>query len=262
MFNYSCDPTALYDIIGDVMVVRARVDISAGAEIFLPYVGAPSDVLVEDSVNRILSKHFPTAPGCQCVVCKANRLDGPARLDRRCGLMEKEYVKVKNDFTSHITSSACPPVSLVRRAKHLVADLEKTYLPSRATNIRLALSQAEHWLAEILSACEQFQEATKHTLYALQAVGLVVVPSPLSGSASAPTVQAAPFAPGPSAVNSLLVNGGRSLLLGKPDAAKMWVRLARETEAIVSGGSKQLFEQKFRKVMQTAGVYHVFSSMV
>lgn len=257
IFNHSCDPNALWTILGDVIAVRARVDIAEGDEIFVPYADNLDD---DDEGNSVLSKHFPDG-GCPCPVCKANRLDGPTRIGRRRHLMTTEYPKIRADLQTASTSSAPVPHTLARRAKQLVIDLQKTYSPSHRISMRRALAQGEHWLSEVLGAQGQYEQAITHSLLSLQAQGCVISPLPLAESALTARVRDAPFAPASTAVNSLLVNTARSLRLGRIDAAWMWLKLAMQTADILNGGGKKLFEKMFGAVMSEVGVKDLFLCM-
>lgn len=261
IFNHSCAPNALWTILGDVIIVRARVDVEEGQEVFIPYTGAISDKAINETVERSLSKHFPNAPGCQCSACEATRRDGRVRVARRRDLMANEYERIKEDLRNLATSQSSVPITIIRRGKQLIADLGATYSPSRRCNIRVSLAQAEHWLSEAFHLRQQYEEAIKHSFKSFQAQGGEIEPSPLGGSSTTPRVLAAPLAPGSTGINTLLVNASRCLYLGRPDTAMMWLRLAMETAEMVNGGGRKLFERKFRGVMETVGVMELFLRM-
>lgn len=272
MFNHSCVPSALYEIVGDVMAVRARVDIEEGTEVSISYHGAPFEAGHggddnEQKVKRIFAKHFPTPSGCQCLACRANQLDGSTRLDRRRQLMKTRYVKVAADLRSLNATQSQSSAAVVRQAQQLVSDLQETYSPSRGINFRYGLSQAEHLLAEILYARrDKFHESVKHSFLSLEALGLVISPSPLvshSSTTEPPKVRVAPYCLVRHAVCTLLIISGRYLGRGELDAAHMWARLARETDAMASaagGGDDRQdehFKNKYQKFLESVGIVSI-----
>ncbi|ORY89005.1 hypothetical protein BCR35DRAFT_350517 [Leucosporidium creatinivorum] len=254
-FNHSCASNALWETYSDIMIVRARAPIREGEEVFIPYAGAGAAEADNDKVTDILEKHFPTPPGCCCDLCTASRRDGADQVARRKQLMATEHEDLKRLLHSFNPSSSTRlSHSTMRRIKKLVTDIEATYAADRGSPIRIQLGLAHHLFGEALHINGDYATAIKHTYLAYEAQGGRISPSPLLSSSSSsekPTVVAAPLAQADMAVIHLLVNAFRSLKLEKPNQARKWMRLAIETEQILSGGGKEKFDRRFEEVSET-----------
>ena len=67
MFNHSCVPNCCYGFLGNLLVVRAAVDIKAGDELMISYLSA-HDVLEERDM-KLKKRGFK----CQCLLCEKQR---------------------------------------------------------------------------------------------------------------------------------------------------------------------------------------------
>ena len=89
---------------GDRMIIRARYDIPLGTGIFIPY--CLREVSDEKSV---LSKHF--VDGCDCDLCKMDKLDGAVKVRQRKQLLTKQHDSLQSLVRSSFKNSRVDPVA-------------------------------------------------------------------------------------------------------------------------------------------------------
>ncbi|KZT06404.1 uncharacterized protein LAESUDRAFT_176403 [Laetiporus sulphureus 93-53] len=154
LFNHSCVPNAIWNCIGDVMVVRAMDTISAGAEITMPYSLEPSYVQREHALrDHMLS-------GCDCWLCNADRADGDTALRRRDALEDKYR-----------------PSTLRSTSLSLLSKWEKDFLSTYHTSrgpVRPSMYAPHVLLAEKLwssHASNSFRESIDENMKALTCLG-------------------------------------------------------------------------------------------
>ena len=68
LFNHACVANATRETSGDVMFIRSRCSIKAGAEIYISYSTA-----VDPDRTKQVAKHIPG--GCPCELCEAEEFD-------------------------------------------------------------------------------------------------------------------------------------------------------------------------------------------
>ena len=123
LFNHACRyaANASWHCLGDVIVIRAATDISAGEEITIPYASGETYLEREQQLGAFLPQ------GCDCSQCEADRLDGRASCMRRKSLVEqRRQISKKNSQArkSHSRASVNAPEQLAR-------DMGLTYTVSR-----------------------------------------------------------------------------------------------------------------------------------
>lgn len=119
--NHSCVPNTGRAFIGDMMVVRAVRDISAGEEITMGYCHAAEPR--SQRKERLASYGFT----CDCVLCTAEARVAPKMLLQRAqGEEEAKALILANPCTSVSVAAAMPKVVLAR-ARNLLARMRATY---------------------------------------------------------------------------------------------------------------------------------------
>ena len=84
-FNHSCLPNTYHKSVGDLLVVRSRVFIKKGKEVYVSY--APIDVTQALSRWCVLDRHF-AGDGCPCAYCVETNKDDEEELEQRRELLE------------------------------------------------------------------------------------------------------------------------------------------------------------------------------
>ncbi|KAL8279294.1 hypothetical protein RQP46_008331 [Phenoliferia psychrophenolica] len=245
LINHACAGSAFWQIFGDTIVVRARTSIKAGDEIFVPYV-SPS----APSSDRVLKKHFPTAP-CTCALCEGDRIDGPNNLKSRKKILERIPILQTSLRESYGRQRGPTPKDL-RDTQALVKDLEGTYSSGRQPQLRLDLSQAYHLLAEA-TPLRHPADATKFDSLSLLSSGLELDLLPLSSSPSF-KIRSLPFFEFDNSGAFFLAGAARSLEQGRDREAARWVAIAIEMEDMAYGGGKTMFKARYGDLVEKMAI--------
>lgn len=168
LFNHACLAKASWVCFGDVMVIRACEDATAGSEITLPYVGDPK----YSERCRLLKKHFDE---CDCTLCTEDRTDGDAAIKRR------------DDIESALLGQV-DRYSL-DKVRDLSSQVASTYSKSRGP-IRPLLAHLHYMTADKLRSLPNktvanFKEACKEDYKALEASGIKVIDKGTEGPVDA-----------------------------------------------------------------------------
>ncbi|GAA5843194.1 hypothetical protein JCM9279_001890 [Rhodotorula babjevae] len=83
-FNHSCLPNTYHKSVGDLLVVRARVFVKKGKEVYISY--APIDVTPPMSRWAVLERHFEPNE-CPCAYCVETKNDEEDELGNRASLL-------------------------------------------------------------------------------------------------------------------------------------------------------------------------------
>ncbi|KPM38328.1 hypothetical protein AK830_g8223 [Neonectria ditissima] len=133
--NHSCVPNTKKDYVGDLMILRATCNITAGDEITHAYDESG------DYDARTAALHRTWGFKCRCALCVAEEADGPVVRGRR-----RELEAKANAFVQGESANAACGV-LVMKARRLYQSLNDTYDAERYSGLpRRALFAIEHWL--------------------------------------------------------------------------------------------------------------------
>ena len=116
--NHSCIPSANRVMVGDIMIVRAARNLKAGSEITLCYV--PADLPFAERAERLKAKWKFT---CDCILCRADLNDGPAKRQERIQSLEK----VKALALTETSKQEVLPRQRNVRVKEIFEAMNKTY---------------------------------------------------------------------------------------------------------------------------------------
>ncbi|GAA5915768.1 hypothetical protein JCM6882_003852 [Rhodosporidiobolus microsporus] len=230
LFNHSCAPNALWTTYGDVIVIRSRTTIPAGAEVFLAYVSAEASVTTRTGV---LETHFGKK-GCSCELCKLER----SAMDK--ATREDLVVRARA-----VNDSDEPEQAQRRKMVRIVDKIEKTYSPTCSLTLRPELVHPSHDLAEIIGHDKPAdrREANKYDLKALEAAGAV-----LDRSKNDIKVLEGPVVAQDMAVPLLIACAARLAMnhSDKDDAgARLYVRAAIRMDHIIRGSDARRFAGKW-----------------
>ncbi|GAA5891420.1 hypothetical protein JCM8208_002621 [Rhodotorula glutinis] len=123
-FNHSCLPNTYHKSVGDLLVVRARVGIKKGKEVYVSY--APIDISRSPCFSTVLERHFGPI-GCPCAYCVDIKYDDDEdMLDERERLLDEFYGNVDliledDQQTAEICAKHCADLS------RIIADIDDTY---------------------------------------------------------------------------------------------------------------------------------------
>ncbi|GAA6028992.1 hypothetical protein JCM8097_001541 [Rhodosporidiobolus ruineniae] len=217
--NHSCAPTADWTTFRNLMVVRARTAIAAGAEVQLAYINAGAPTEVRDGV---LGTHFDN--GCTCSLCNADRADGAVKLRRRRELMEKRFPALEEAY-SRVNGTTITALDGIRRQLRdmtaFVKDLEQTYSASHGP-LKPDLAAPYLILAELQLP----------TLASFSRIEVLAAPLGMRDNAVGALLRCA---------SRLEQEGGRQNL----DEAARWIGAALQMARILDGDSKERFKERY-----------------
>lgn len=250
LFNHSCEPNAFWRTYGDIMVVRARLDISSGAELFIPYCSS-------DNVD-VLARHLPA--GCTCGLCTLDKLDGIERVRQRAKLVKEEYKNLSNVVLPSLRSRNVEPKTK-RLVEAFITKLEATYAPSRGP-LRPDLADPCHLFAELLTLSKDpsdILKAVEYDLKALEAQGGIVerIYGPGGGarrSLKKIKVRATSMGDSLLPVMALVGNVSRCRRVGRIAESRLWAEAALEMERLGSGGGREFFDVRYGDVLPERGI--------
>ncbi|GAA5946973.1 hypothetical protein JCM10213_002918 [Rhodosporidiobolus nylandii] len=167
LVGHSCAPNAIRRTYRDVILIRARRDIAPGEEVSVAFQPYDADL---DKRKRIFTNFLASPGGCPCSLCADDRADGEARLAKRKQLLGAGFSLLKD----RLAKSENDPgrQQIMREAKYLCKQLDKTYGPHRET-LRPEMYEPLKTVALSLDPFlrEQIPEIKEYTLKALEAAG-------------------------------------------------------------------------------------------
>jgi hypothetical protein len=242
--NHACDNNAIWQPMGDCMVVRALRPLKAGTEVLHPYIPVEAS---SETRRSIFEKHFDSG-SCNCTLCTADKKDGMMNLRRRNDLLEQFKTVMASLQARGAVSGPQALAAERRKLSSLLVGLEKTYTTSRT--VRPDLVEIYHALAELtgIETDSTRAESNKLDLKALAASGAVV--NTENGEVK---VTSAPVGMGFMAVPLLLNVAHRHSLGGQTREAKKWLKAALEMSRIRFGDDKQRFVTRHAKLLSEMG---------
>lgn len=174
MMNHDCIGNAAYTFFGDILVLRARIDIDSGQEITAPYTD-PMQAYEDRQLH--LSVYFSE---CQCQLCRMDRADGQDRRRRRCELLQGPVISLHRAVRG--SPDGAMASSNIRRgwlqeATDLMSDLELTYTPGRPP-VRPLLYSEYRFMGYLSSLNElPLAEVIGWEVKALRSLGFRISPS-------------------------------------------------------------------------------------
>ncbi|GAA5939424.1 Set6p [Sporobolomyces koalae] len=243
IFNHSCAPNATWYINGDVIVIRARTDISQDEEVTLSYlqVGLPYEVR-----HKIFVQKFEFE--CTCSRCKDDRKAGTVQLARRSNILRTKYEVFDPDL-----HDCCDEKDVADKLSDIVTNFESTY-PS-TNSIGPEAVRAYHDLSTMLCPIHDRSQRQSFFKKALNAEGVHFVPTK-SGKLK---VTAAPFN-GPNSrimrvifcyiATSAHPGGGHN-----PREGKAWLEFAIELDQLTTGRKKKDFRMVWSSEIEELGSF-------
>ena len=165
--NHSCYSNVRRSFIGDMQIVRATRDITAGAEIFFWYAAPKSDSSYKETQVEFSNWGFK----CTCAVCNEKQKTKNSLLRKRSGLLK--------DFIAALHGSQGLDGA---KAERIVVAIEKTYTGPASEIPRLALREPYLHLTRLYSAVGQHSRVISAGLKFLRALGFIIVEKENTGS--------------------------------------------------------------------------------
>lgn len=158
--NHSCTPNCRGSFIGDMQIVRATMDIPAGAEL-LTWYRDPEPLQSYTDVQGFLKKW---GFQCECGLCKDRKATPEKDLARRAALDQRLTDVMKGGL-----HRACSGETAL-----VITQMEETYPLASETYIRLELAVPYVALGTISLAVGLLEEGVNMTVYGLEALGFVI----------------------------------------------------------------------------------------
>ncbi|BGP18695.1 hypothetical protein JCM10213v2_006761 [Rhodosporidiobolus nylandii] len=163
LFNHSCLPNAIFSDTGvELMIIRARQPIPAGAEVNIAYITGAAPSSRQDAVFEL---QFGPAR-CPCDYHEWCRRAGPERVNRRFRILKQQVDKTADPL---IQASRAVKVAKKDELVSYVTAMEQTYLPATPRGVRSEMKKPYIALAEF---CETATAAgrTEGIIWALKAL--------------------------------------------------------------------------------------------
>jgi hypothetical protein len=162
LLNHSCSPTAQWQCIGDIIVIRASKDVATGGELTLAY--TPSE---RTYIHR--NGHLsPYSFQCECWLCELDRQDG----EENCVRREELISEIPSLLDRHLSASSLVPSMELHRLH-----IQATYSTTRGP-IRPALFNIHRHIAHVTwfkGDRSQLLYCAEECMKALEVVGITVV---------------------------------------------------------------------------------------
>jgi hypothetical protein len=110
LFNHSCYPNTSHGFIGNMMLVRATRNISAGEQLFIQYIrGATVDTY--DEKQELFQQKWGFR--CQCEICKVEAAENPEILLERASIDREKLLPLflKLQFLGAMRPHSIPTLS-------------------------------------------------------------------------------------------------------------------------------------------------------
>lgn len=184
LINHSCIENATRRFFREVMVIRAKTNISKGEEITLSYTWGDTVSIRQSRLNKY-------GFTCACILCEDERADGELACRRR-----EELVKNMGDIGPGDQKAA--PVtakSLRKTTKALeltIKQVSETYTSSHRTTVRPPLVWLHHWLSQKLRTqadrhdVRLYHQAISEEIKAIDAMGVPVIDKSTRGEIAGP----------------------------------------------------------------------------
>ncbi|GAA5922204.1 hypothetical protein JCM3775_003529 [Rhodotorula graminis] len=155
-FNHSCLPNTYHKTVGDLLVVRARVPVKKGKEVYVSY--APIDRTPSHEIWDVLDRHFGDN-GCPCAYCVETKDDDNNVLEHRQNALD-QFDEAFDDFFApgESTPEAC--AEQYAHMSTIVADICSTYMGD--CNVKPELVEPYAKLVEVASGDRRSTDTVLH----------------------------------------------------------------------------------------------------
>ncbi|KAF5587263.1 unc-45 like b [Fusarium pseudoanthophilum] len=159
--NHSCVSNCRRSFIGDMQIIRATQDMSAGTELLLSYRTPITFESYEEVQKRLSTWGFE----CACDICKSRSKENKATLEKRRKICNEALELLKTQVLQFNFA----------KARTLLKQLENTYKGKSANKVRLELAEicfamGDHYTDSVMPA-----DFVKMSVKSLESLGFIIV---------------------------------------------------------------------------------------
>ncbi|KAG5754251.1 hypothetical protein H9Q72_006066 [Fusarium xylarioides] len=159
--NHSCVSNCRRSFIGDMQIVRATQDMSAGTELLLSYRTPCAFESYEEVQKHLSTWGFK----CACDLCKSRSKENKTALEKRHKIYEEASDLLKTEVLQFNFD----------KARTLLKQLENTYKGKSASKVRLELAELCFAMCDRYTDSVMPADFVKMTVKSLESLGFVVV---------------------------------------------------------------------------------------
>ncbi|KAF5624412.1 unc-45 like b [Fusarium sp. NRRL 52700] len=159
--NHSCISNCRRSFIGDMQIIRATQDMSAGTELLLSYRTPYAFESYEEAQKRLSAWGFK----CACDLCKTRSKENKATLEKRLKIYREASDLIRTEVLQFNFD----------KARTLLKQLENTYKGKSVNKVRLELAEL------CFAMCDRYTDSimpadfVKVTVKSLESLGFVIV---------------------------------------------------------------------------------------
>ncbi|KAF4495347.1 unc-45 like b [Fusarium agapanthi] len=159
--NHSCVSNCRRSFIGDMQIIRATQDMSAGTELLLSYRTPYAFESYEEVQKRLSTWGFK----CACDLCKSRSKESKAALEKRLKIYREASDLLKTEVLQFSFA----------KARTLLKQLENTYKGKSANKLRLELAELCFGMCDRYTDSAMPADFVKVTVKSLESLGFVIV---------------------------------------------------------------------------------------
>ncbi|PNP81143.1 hypothetical protein FNYG_05610 [Fusarium nygamai] len=159
--NHSCVSNCRRAFIGDMQIIRATQDMSAGTELLLSYRTPITFESYEEVQKRLSTWGFK----CACDICKSRSKENKATMEKRRKIYEEALDLLKTQVLQFNFA----------KARTLLKQLENTYKGKSANKVRLELAEICFAMGDRYTESVMPADFVKMSVKSLESLGFVIV---------------------------------------------------------------------------------------